>query len=227
MLIGVHIPKTGGTSLRYTLSEHFNKSLHLIYGEKPMNDAPEIRHQKLHELNKIGLHTDYEGVDCIYGHFLPCRFNLLAQKRKITFFTWLRHPVERCISEYYHVINNAEFFSDRIFYKKVIDENWDLQQFITSEFMRNYYTQYLWSFPLKSFSFIGIMDFYENDFNEFCGQYLGRSYAFNHLNKGSFDDYKKQLDPSFWRKAETFHQKDMDLYGQALEWRDKKFNQIK
>lgn len=225
MLAGVHIPKTGSTSLRYTLTEHFDNSLHLIYGEKPMNDAPETRYKKLKVLAESELHNKYTGIDCIYGHFLPYRFNLLAKQREIKFFIWFRHPVQRCISTYYHIINNAQSLRDRPFSRSVIHEKWNINKFIMSQNMQNFYSQYLWSFPLETFSFIGAMEYYENDFDCFCKMYLGKSYKLNYMNKGAYEDCNTGLDPDFLRKAELFHQKDMDLYYRALDLREKKLSQ--
>jgi hypothetical protein len=221
MLIGVHIPKSGGTSIRSVLNDHFGKNLFTIYGEMPFKDSPEVRKQKLQNQNLVETGESFQGCNCIYGHFLPYRFLQYSEQSEIQFFTWFRHPVSRLISDYYHIRQNHKVVN-RPFYKKILMEKWSLEQFLFAEDMQNFISQYLWSFPIEKFSFIGLVEYADTDFAFFCNQFLGKHYELPFLNVNLLNQNIRTVDQNIWIEAEKFHSKDMDLYAKAIEMRNKR-----
>ena len=221
MLIGVHIPKSGGTSLRSVLTEHFDKNLCTIYGEMPFKAPPEIRQQKVQNQALVETGESFQGYNCIYGHFLPYRFLLYGVQRDVQFFTWFRHPVSRLISDYYHIKQHHKMVN-RPFFKKILIEKWSVEQFLFAEEMQNFISQYLWSFPIEKFSFIGITEYAKTDFTFFCNQFLGKSYELPLLNVNILYQKNQTVDENIWEQAEKFHKKDMDLYAKAIEMRNKR-----
>ncbi|WP_332694854.1 sulfotransferase family 2 domain-containing protein [Halalkalibacter lacteus] len=89
MLIHLHMPKTGGTTLKKIINKNYNTNkIHDVYVDRPQ--LP-ITLEKL--TNKQ--------VHCIQGHFpfgIHEYFN-----RKATYITMLRDPIDRIISEYYFI----------------------------------------------------------------------------------------------------------------------------
>ncbi len=72
----------------------------------------------------------------------------MRDKRKLQFITWMRHPVDRIVSHYFFWKNN--YSPDcPLLHKRVIDENWTLEEFCLSEELQNIYTLFLWGFPLE------------------------------------------------------------------------------
>ncbi len=111
MIISVHIPKTAGTSFGLALKDSFGERLKLKYGDRLFN-MPVFERNKNALLAAIeNTETTYINVDCIHGHFLPSQFLLLNELEPLTFITWMRNPVERIISDYYHTFRNFNEYS--------------------------------------------------------------------------------------------------------------------
>jgi hypothetical protein len=89
LLIHLHMPKTGGTTLKKIINKNYNTSkIHDIYLD---------RSQLPITMGKLS----NQPVDCIQGHFpfgIHEYFN-----RKATYITMLREPIDRVISEYYFI----------------------------------------------------------------------------------------------------------------------------
>ncbi|GAB4364921.1 MAG: hypothetical protein Kow0042_03850 [Calditrichia bacterium] len=118
--IGIHIPKTAGTSLRVALQ---NSQQNIVYLYRL---PPGIRRSELIEKLKIIENDETQLPDIIYGHMgygLHEYFQFPA-----TYFTILRDPIERAISLYRHEkrhenalfhekakrLNIAEFFQENL-----------------------------------------------------------------------------------------------------------------
>jgi hypothetical protein len=222
VLIGVHIPKTAGTSVRHVLEVHFQHQLHVIYGEKPMAGEPKIRQQKLRELALVEESNLYPGIGCIYGHLLPFRYHLFRNNRQTRFFTWVRHPIERMVSQYYHIQRQPFHTFERPLFKRIILEKWTLEQFLFCPEMKNLQSNYLWSFPIEYFSFIGITEYFIQEFTVFCNMFLGKIYDTPVLNTGGYAAPENQVAGELRMEAKKFHAEDMVLYTRALEMREKR-----
>lgn len=98
-LIGLHIPKTGGTSLREILQEWFsNKQLFLHYRTPPGLPEP-------HSL---------KGATCAYGHFNGRRgFGVADYYPQVQqFFCFVREPFDRIVSLWFYM-NHKKQSTDR------------------------------------------------------------------------------------------------------------------
>src|SRR5437764_15387442 len=102
MMISLHLPKTAGKSFEAALEARFAASLLEDYGSFPMNTPEYERTRAALEASLRNVEDDFPGVECIHGHFLPVKYLLLAIRREITFVTWVRHPVQRLLSNYYY-----------------------------------------------------------------------------------------------------------------------------
>lgn len=101
----------------------------------------------------------------------------------------------------------------------MIDEKWSLERFCLAPEVRNLYSQFLWGFPLEYFAFIGITEFFHEDFAGFARRFMESGMEPERLNIGNpaGDGYK--IPDSLRGDIERFHAKDMDLYHRALEKR--------
>lgn len=97
MLISVHFPKAGGTTLRKGLRDHFGASLLEDYGDR-INHPPS---QRL--IDPIGYFSQRPtlapGVRAVHGHFHPHKYAHIEGAR---FATFLRHPLTWVFSLYAH-----------------------------------------------------------------------------------------------------------------------------
>jgi hypothetical protein len=150
MLVSVHIPKCAGTSFRHILRDIYRDALWLNYGTIFIRDhaRPELLPQ---------------GVECIHGHFFADAFDDLIPDR--TLVTWLRHPVERVVSNYHHFLRSPDMRDDccRVLYERKLT----LVQFAELDWMRNEATRYLAGKPLSAFEFVGIAERFTESLTEF------------------------------------------------------------
>ncbi|HEY4301555.1 MAG TPA: hypothetical protein VGM73_11815 [Candidatus Didemnitutus sp.] len=79
MILSIHIPKTSGLSIRNLLKQHYGAGF-VLAGGIPA-DVPAM-------------------ARCIHGHFAAA--SLMARFPTARLITWVRDPVDRVISSYYH-----------------------------------------------------------------------------------------------------------------------------
>ncbi len=155
MIISVHIPKCGGTSFRHVLRDIYGESLWLNYGAifSQPQAAP-------------GLIPG--GTRCIHGHFLGDAFDELVPRPRLV--TWLRHPVERVVSNYYHFLRSPDPRDTCC--RDLIEKGLSLEQFAELDWMRNEATRYMAGKPVEAFEFVGILERFNDSLRVF-GEIFG------------------------------------------------------
>jgi Sulfotransferase family len=216
LIISVHLPKTAGTSFAAGLDTHFRRRFLRDYSDFPMNTPQPERNRAALQASLRNAESDFAHVECIHGHFLPIKYLLLVHQREVKFVTWLRHPVERLLSHFYHWKISYTPRSAPL-HRRVVEEDWTIERFCLGPEVRNLYSQFLWGFPISYFDFIGITEFYEDDLAYFGQHYLGAYIQAKKLNVRKHSAY--QIDRSFRNEIEAFHDRDIELYGNALEKR--------
>lgn len=146
MLVSVHIPKTGGTSLLHILKRKFGKRLLLDY--------PDVEAPKRGKFRSFLRGSPL----AVHGHIPASKYD----GRRITF---LRDPVERRISAY-HYIYRAYGLGG-----KIVNADWelalstDLNTYL--ETPSHEFQKYL-DVPPEDFSFIGQMHQFDQDLELLC-----------------------------------------------------------
>jgi len=220
MIISLHLPKTAGTSFAAALETHFQTRLFIDNADLPINTPQYERNRAAIEANLRYADSDLSDVECIHGHFLPINYLLMGYKREPKFVTWMRNPVERVLSHYYFWKKTYKPGKVPSHHRKVVEEDWSIERFCLGPEVRNLYWQFLWGFPIDYFDFIGITEFYENDFAYFVQHYLGCDHIEpKRLNVSGKERGAYQIDRSFRNDIEAFHGRDIDLYQRALEKR--------
>ena len=163
--------------------------------------------------------SNLENIKCIHGHFQPLKYLLAAPENRIKFVTWMRDPVDRLISHFNFWQRSYNPKTAKPHHKKVVEEDWSLEQFCLSSDFKNIYCQYLWAFPLEYFDFIGITEHFEEDLAVFSEKYL----------EGSLNQYQRLVakrksskhcfDSALLKKIEDHHSADIALYQSALKLR--------
>lgn len=219
-IISVHIPKTGGSSFRRALEEHFKERLLLDYSF-PLGDSKIERRKKAH-LSAIALASqDLGNFECVHGHFLPAKYLLLSSIRTLRFVVWIREPVSRLVSHYHYWRENKLTANSTLLHRRMIEEGWSLEQFCLAPELQNLYAEFLWGFPIEYFDFIGLIEDYRNDIQRFSKNFFNTELPAFHLNRGSSLAAASDLSPNFRREIETYHSSDMDIYRRALLFREK------
>jgi hypothetical protein len=152
IVISVHIPKCGGTSFQHVLLR--------LYGKKRvwLNYDPAIFCPTQVRCNLIP-----PGVRCIHGHFMSDAFDACVPRFELV--TWLRHPVERVISNYHHFLRHPDPGDPRC--RELLGRGLSLEQFAELDLMRNEMTRYMAGKPVEAFKFIGIMERFEESLKAF------------------------------------------------------------
>lgn len=125
LLIFVHIPKTAGSTVSYVMWRQF-----------PRGEAVDVDAATVEEAQQRWSAMDPEQrarVRCIRGH-LPFAPELFAP-RATRFFTILRDPVERALSEYYYNLTGPK----RLLYAPLVRNRMTLDQFVRSELAEQVY----------------------------------------------------------------------------------------
>lgn len=141
MLISVHIPKCAGTSFRHVLQA--------LYGDKLWPNYGAIFTRNQAQPGLVPAHTV-----CVHGHFLADAFDDLDPRRHL--LTWVRHPVERVVSNYYHFLRSPDMRDDCC--RHLFEERLSLRQFAELDWMRNEATRYLAGKSPDAFAFVGVAE---------------------------------------------------------------------
>jgi len=118
-VVFLHVPKTGGTSLRNGISRLFDPTeLFFIYN----------RQEQFHSIDKLkSLTSEQKAKYLVYMGHMPFNAELLAEIEP-HYVTMLRHPVERVISYYHHVMtNNPKWSDDKVSLMKYVEISEDRQ----------------------------------------------------------------------------------------------------
>lgn len=217
-IISLHMPKTAGTSFKASLMHYFGSG-YLDDYDFPISKPPEARHAEALSKSRSIAESGLGDITCIHGHFLPIKYRAVSAIEPVTFVTWLRDPVMRLLSHYHYWQTSYDPQTSAPHHKRVIDEAWTLEKFCLSEYFKNIYSQYLWCFPLESFSFIGISEYYEEDLRDFSDLYLSSSLQPQCKNVGKRGGSSRELEPDFLDAVREFHAADMELYQRALKYR--------
>ena len=189
------------------------------YGDIPIN-TPQYDRNKAALQNSLSIaESNFEGINCIHGHFLPIKYLLLSDKLPLTFITWLRDPVERVLSHYHFWQRSFKPKSAPPLHKKMIEEKWSIERFCLGPEVRNLYSQFLYGFPLEYFSFIGITEHYDDDFAFFVHHFIKSHFEPEKRNVGNSEANGYQISCSLRSDIEQYHSKDMSLYQRAVEMR--------
>jgi len=221
------MPKTAGLSFRATLEEHYGEGFTYDYADYPLAHAPRERHRKAFQAGLECLGRNFDGVECVHGHFLPLKYLLLSDVRECRYVTWMREPVARLVSHYHYWQRSYDPESDLTspLHRRVVEEEWSLEKFCLSPELRNVYSQYLWGFPVQGFDFIGITEFFEDDLRYFSTSYLGKNAEAKKVNQrldAPEGGLEAELPAKLRHKVQAFHAQDMVLYAQALELRQQR-----
>ena len=150
-LISVHIPKAAGTSFKWVLKHHYGDHLLQLYN--PYKSG--IDFLKIAEKHPKAL--------AIHGHF---RFKPFREKYpNAKSIIWMRHPVERLISQYYYW--RAFESQNDPKHDQFMNEDWSIHQLAeyVKDDIRDHYLG--GGFRIADFDFVGVVEHMREDYNRF------------------------------------------------------------
>jgi hypothetical protein len=118
-LIFLHIPKTAGITLYRIIEKQYPPSAIFNIG------TPRSRRASAEDLAKIP-EARRNKIRCLQGHMIFGLHSYLLQP--CTYITFLRDPVDRIISHYYYVLNNAQHY----LHEQVTSRRMSLSDYVSS-----------------------------------------------------------------------------------------------
>ncbi|MBO0905080.1 sulfotransferase family 2 domain-containing protein [Jiella sonneratiae] len=132
-LIFLHVPKTGGTSVRAAILETFGADrVYSDYGERPAHPASPVNLDPEGYLRSIEAegHPDLTGMSAVVGHFWPKKYERMTHCLRAMV---LRDPLDRAISHYFYRLSRDPVLGP-------LGETF--RQFVMRDKVRSLYTQF-------------------------------------------------------------------------------------
>ncbi|QHD50384.1 sulfotransferase family 2 domain-containing protein [Vreelandella aquamarina] len=202
-LFFVHVPKTAGTSFRKA-AELFFGSEKVVYDYSPTSV----------ETSDVALNFVYEIQDFLlfYNELKSLKVKLIcghvSAGKYIDFFgslntlTFLREPVQRIVSEYYHFVRHNNYKGDLpSFYRK--------PQFINRQ------SKMLQGVPVEALGFVGLTERYEQGL-DILNQAYGTNIQSVSMNMGRKDKAAEyELPEEQLNEIRSLNEDDLQLYDHA------------
>ena len=214
-LISVHVPKTAGTSFRQALQRAYGNGLRLDNDDRPMSHP---RWQRRAGALRDSLSNAGRSLPeaCVHGHFLALKYACVRQAR---FAVWMRDPVQRMVSRYFHYVRHCQNEPHHL--RWGLAPGLSLEEFVRLPQYWNTASEYLWGFPRRRLDFVGIVEQYDTEIERFArhfdleGKWDGDRANRNPARKSS----GYELDPALERLIRRCNAEDQALYDWACERR--------
>ncbi|MEM9916856.1 MAG: sulfotransferase family 2 domain-containing protein [Bacteroidota bacterium] len=216
-LLSVHIPKTAGTSFRNILKQ--------VYGEQAvlrldisLKDGVLRLNEQESQANALPAHTQV-----VHGHFSPAllrqRFDLRGD---IPMITWLRHPVERVISNYFYLEKRLqEELQEEAKGLDILRKmQRSLMEYARDEVNRNRQHKFLDGIRLSELAFVGIQEHYSDDLLALAQLFDWP--AFEELHHNRTAQKRRAVSEAERSEIAQLNALDMALYEEALNLRKKR-----
>ncbi len=156
--IFVHIPKSAGSTLKVSIKSIIEADDIIWDYSHPFSQGRIVRNVK----NTIeSFSTKKYQRKVIFGHFMPCKYADLSfsgfnKRENSIYLTFLRDPLQRAISHYYHWKREPDLTNSACV--TLLEEDWSLERFLVDPFFKNFYAQFFFGFNINNFDFIGITE---------------------------------------------------------------------
>ena len=209
--LSIHIPKTAGVSIRNILKEHFGPGFVLYYWE--FTDA-------------WGRVVDQVPPDatCVHGHYQTDQLIGVFPQAKL--ITWVRDPVERVISSYYHRLRDPD--PRHPVCHELHRRKLSVTEYAALPLVRNEMTQFFGSKKPMDFHFIGIVEEFDQSL-AMMARLLGMPEASprrDNVNPEKIPG-RYQVDAMVRREIQSLNEQDADLYADCVRlWRHRSLEKI-
>ena len=200
-LIFIHIPKTAGTSFRLAANEIIGlEAIINDYGADSKETSQILRDTvyntrrgKKFLVNEIVQNR----IQFFTGHFHAAKY-LNIFDNHVRWCTFLRDPIQRVISEYFHLVRHNNY-------------NQSLEYFCNEPQNCNRQSQLISGLRLEQFYFVGITELYQDSLRVF-NKLTNFNFPYLRANKNS---NKSKIDINILKIIEANNVQDIILYNKA------------
>jgi len=217
-LVSLHIPKTAGTSFRNILKEVYGDD-HVVRFD--INQRIFINNEAFN-----GRKID-DVINVIHGHFQYSELiKTVRLPEGVPVITWLRHPVERVISNYFYLekILREELDEEKKGLNILAKMQKTLREYASTEANRNRMSKFLDGADLSALFFTGIVEYYEEDLAALASMLGWKEYT---ILKHNITGNRPDVDKETIEFIRSLNGKDCELYQRALELRAERINKGK
>jgi hypothetical protein len=181
-LIFVHVPKTGGNSVRSSIEDKFSTSKVLRdYSDRPDDPSSPMNIDPAGFLARSALsrYADLTGKAAVVGHFWIRKYDDVAADLRATI---LRDPLDRTMSHYFYWMKREGH--GQLLHDHVRQHNLSLVEFARLPTIRWFYTQtFFRDVDMGQFDVVGRFDKYVKDWSALLRDIgLGAVARVRHLN---------------------------------------------
>lgn len=202
-LFFVHVPKTAGTSFRKACENHFG-SANSVYDYSPSSsETSPLVFESIYQNQDLLFFLDAmkkNKINFLSGHVNAGKYIHLFEARNT--LTFLRDPVQRIVSEYYHFVRHNNYQGD-------------LPSFYCKPQFVNRQSKMLHGVPIESLGFVGLTERYEQGLailNHAYGTDI-QSVAMNMGRKDKAAEYA--LPEEQLSEIRSLNEEDIQLYDRA------------
>jgi hypothetical protein len=247
LYIVLHLYKTAGKTLRDTFKRNFTGDSCLHMYPEPMGLDKSVGRVNLgwdiDRINKYVVQNAGSETRCIYGHMAYFGIHhLIDADVDPRYITFLREPVSRCISLYYHLKNNSQ----NVWHQEIMRNGWSIDEWFEK-------SQALWQFDgqlrhlllgsrddvltepeltrehleegkrlLRQFWYIGLTETFEQDAQYLYGSLRFRKYS--NREKVNVTPGKREVPAALKQAIAERNALDIELYNYARELRTQFIN---
>lgn len=213
-LISVHIPKTAGTSFRTYLKKVYPATSVARVDLRSKSTVVKLE-QEPYDKEKLPAN-----IKVVHGHFnypeLKSRLDLPEQ---VMIITWLRHPVDRVISNYFYLKARLE---------EELDEKGKglnilakmqrtLLEYARAEPNRNRQAKFLRGMSLRDFDFVGIQEYFAEDIEQMARHFFWDPSV--QVPKVNVTPRRNEVSEAEREEILRLNQEDLQLYEEGLQLR--------
>lgn len=200
-LIFVHIPKTAGTSFRVAAEEWFGKS-HLLhdYGSQARRTSPIFRRYEAGKMSWEKLLVEIGKAKFVTGHFAAQRY--LSAFSPSHFCAFVRDPVERTISQYFH-------------HRHVLGYSHGLETFVEDARFHDQQHRLLAGLSLDQMGFVGVTEAYAESLSIF-NSHFGTALKVGFHNQRASRQDDDAIPIELITRIRERNERDVDLHRSAV-----------
>ena len=210
MIISIHIPKTAGLTFLNLLTQVYGAKLVTDYEDKPDAFNFKLKKFNLNPFNPFDrlIYRYLHSKSCIHGHFLLAKYKYVPNAK---FIAWVRDPVQRVMSHYYHWQRVYDPLNATCVY--LYENKLSLLEFARLEPMRNLQKYYLSDKPVNKMKFIGVTEYFKESIQSFNTIF---SLDLPYDLKLNINPEPYEVEASILDKIRDLNLEDMKLYEAVL-----------